>query len=82
MDCQCEVCVRRAWAKAVDDEFGLIWRSQDEGQDSYAVHVLASQLDDVAMLRELIVLFAMSARMWHGQYEDARVLLEELEAEA
>ena len=61
--CDCDACVRQARRKAVAHEFGLIWASQDDGQDAGAAYILASQIDDVEMLRELVAMLATSARL-------------------
>jgi hypothetical protein len=68
-NCHCDKCQARAWGKAVDREFGLIWATQLDGQNPYEASVLVGQIDDVRMLRELVVMFATSACCWWEQYK-------------
>lgn len=58
-------------------EFHLVWLAMLSSDDfDVALHetrVLLSQIDDVDVLRQLVVLFANSALVWHDR------VLEELE---
>ena len=60
---------RRAHNAALN-EFELVWRSQADGQDAGAAYILARQIDDVEVLRELVVMLACSARCLQAERDD------------
>jgi hypothetical protein len=54
-------------------EFDLIWRAAvDSPGVVYEARVLAGQIEDVELLRELLAMFVGSASLWHAENEKLR----------